>query len=228
MLRIKFALLMCIVFVGSDAVADERPTFEALPDWVALPIHPAGMDMCVPSVGKKVVLSHLYGTYWPSNDRNGLTADQLDKLSWDELSNISYVKTGGTVVNVSGEIIEFLEWRGVAISRVLEVDANDLVFSNDLIDGWKAQGYYEFEDNEKYNYLPWKLWRHAKGRFVPYQPGGRLVAYAESRYVPKGCYPLGDREGEDCYVVQNYDGLLSYSDNRESFVVNVTRHCVVD
>ena len=51
MLRIKFALLMCIVFVGSDAVADERPTFEALPDWVALPIHPAGMDMCVPSVG---------------------------------------------------------------------------------------------------------------------------------------------------------------------------------
>jgi len=228
MLRIKFALLMCIVFVGSDAVADERPTFEALPDWVALPIHPAGMDMCVPSVGKKVVLSHLYGTYWPSNDRNGLTGDQLDKLSWDELSNISYVKTGGTVVNVSGEIIEFLEWRGVAISRVLEVDANDLVFSNGLIDGWKAQGYYEFEDDEKYNYLPWRLWRHAKGRFVPYEPGGRILAFEDQRFVDKDCYPIGTESHEGCYGGYDAHGLLSYSYDGEVISVNTVTSCSVD
>lgn len=228
MLRIKFTLLMCIVFIWSDAVADERPTFLALPDWVALPIHPAGMDMCVPSVGKKVVLSRLYDTYWPSNDRKGLTVDQLYNLSWDELSNVSYVKTGGTVVNVSGEIIEFLEWRGVAISRVLEVDVNDSVFSDHFIDGWKAKGYYDFEDSEKYNYLPWKLWRHAKGRFVPYEPGGRILAFEDQRFVDKDCYPIGTESHEGCYVGYDAHGLLSYSYDGEVISVNTVTSCSVD
>jgi len=126
------------------------------------------------------------------------------------------------------DMSQFNHLQEQATFTVKVVDVNDSVFSDHLIDGWKAEGYYEFEDDEKYNYLPWRLWRHAKGRFVPYEPGGRILAFEDQRFVDKDCYPIGTESHEGCYGGYDAHGLLSYSYDGEVISVNTVTSCSVD
>lgn len=215
------------------AAGNDELRFDSLPEWVALPIHPAGYDHCAPKVAGGWVLSDLRHTQWPdATIVRTLPKERLDSLALSELSRASYLETGGRIVSVNGETIEFLNWRGISLSRQLEVTTDETIFSDQFIEKVEGAGYYSFEKQSsnprRSQYLPWKLWRHATGQFEPFTLGGRILAFEEQKYIRNDCYPIGTANHEGCYVVFTAYGLLSYSRDGKSVSVNTVTDCAVD
>ena len=223
----KFSLGIFLLIVSVSNVTAQIQ-FQVLPSWVAEPVLDASMDTCI----KGNELGRFYSTLahgtWASF-RGGVTMSkkELQMLPLGELSKLSYVQTGGQIVNIEGETIEFLDWRGISISRILEVQENNPALTIDDIKTLEA-GQFELDDKTHWGYRPWKSWRHAFGNFEPHQLGGRLLSFDMSYYHPLDCPPLGSSGREGCYAVLNGEGLLSYSRGMDAIVMKIYEHCVGD
>ena len=128
---------------------------------------------------------------------------QFDELELEELSSKYYSTNprGGRIINLNGEIIEFIDWNGMQISRVLTPD-----------------------DPNDYD-------ARAAGVFKTYSETGRMVAYQETYVPNPGCGPGEEfwKEGvETCYVVGHIKGILTVLNGDEIISVEVERNCELD
>ena len=98
------------------------------------------------------------------------------KMTIDELSNLPFDRTGGTVVNIDGDYIEFFQNSSPHISRVLQVSDNNL---------GSAKG--EFVTFETSNLL------FASDSATRKKPECENMSYEESVKLHEHCYVIDER-----------------------------------
>jgi len=181
-----------LVLIDIPLIAYPATNLLRLPDWVRGQ-GTAGGDCYGVSDGNRILsIKYAYGDQ-----------KEFDELELEELSSKYYLTNpgGGRIINLNGEIVEFIDWNGMQISRVLTPD----------------------DQNDYY--------ARAAGVFKTYSETGRMVAYQETWVPNPGCGPGEEfwKEGaERCYVTGNIKGILTVLNGDEIISVEVERNCEWD